>query len=40
MKRSGLFVLPSIPSTAIQAQIQIDKPWTRASVPGAQVAGG
>jgi copper(I)-binding protein len=27
-------------STAAFAQVQIEKPWTRATAPGAQVAGG
>ena len=38
--RLGLLFLISIISTAVQAQIQIEKPWSRASAPGAQVAGG
>jgi len=40
MKRIGLIFLISIISTAAQAQVQIENPWTRASAPGAQVAGG
>ncbi len=32
---SGLFL-----SFSVQAQIQIEKPWTRATPPGAKVAGG
>jgi hypothetical protein len=40
MTRFGLFFLISLISTAVQAQIQIENPWTRASAPGAQVAGG
>lgn len=40
MKRLGLLFLISIVSSAAQAQVQIEKPWTRASAPGARVAGG
>ena len=40
MKRFCLFLLVAGVSTVVQAQIRIEKPWTRASAPGAQVAGG
>ena len=34
------FVLVLFAAFSVQAQIQIDKPWARATAPGAQVAGG
>jgi copper(I)-binding protein len=36
----ALFVLSVLFSASIQAQVQIEKPWARATAPGAQVAGG
>ena len=38
MKR--LLLLMSFVSAPVLAQIQIDKPWARATAPGAKVAGG
>ncbi len=38
--RIALFVLGVLVSFSVQAQIQIEKPWARATVPGAAVAGG
>jgi len=38
--RNVLFVLGLLFAGSAQAQIQIDKPWSRATVPGAKVAGG
>jgi hypothetical protein len=35
-----LFPLLMLFSTSVLAQVQIEKPWTRATAPGAQVAGG
>jgi hypothetical protein len=40
MKRLGLLFFMAILSAAAQAQIKIENAWTRASAPGAQVAGG
>ena len=40
MKRFAFLFLGVVCSVAVHAQVQIDKPWTRASAPGAQVAGG
>ena len=40
MTRFCLFVLGIFLSLSVGAQVQIEKPWTRASAPGAQVAGG
>jgi copper(I)-binding protein len=37
--RSLLFALLFL-STSAFAQVQVEKPWTRATAPGAQVAGG
>ena len=34
------FILAAVFSFSVQAQIQIEKPWVRATPPGAQVAGG
>jgi copper(I)-binding protein len=38
--RTTLFLSALFFSFSVQAQIQIEKPWTRATAPGAQVAGG
>jgi copper(I)-binding protein len=38
--RSVLLLLGLLLAASAQAQIQVEKPWTRASAPGAQVAGG
>jgi copper(I)-binding protein len=38
--RFALFLLGLFFSFSVQAQIQIEKPWTRATAPGAKVAGG
>lgn len=38
--RIALFFFGLFLSFSVQAQIQIEKPWTRATAPGAQVAGG
>ena len=38
--RAALFLLSAFFSVSIQAQVQIEKPWTRATAPGAKVAGG
>jgi len=38
--RFTLFLLGSFFSFAVQAQIQIEKPWSRATAPGAKVGGG
>jgi hypothetical protein len=38
--RIPLFVLVLFLAFPVQAQMQIEKPWVRATVPGAQVAGG
>jgi copper(I)-binding protein len=40
MTKICLSVLISLAAFAAQAQVQIEKPWTRATVPGASVAGG
>lgn len=38
--RIPLFVLVLFLAFPVQAQMQIEKPWVRATAPGAQVAGG
>ena len=38
--RITLFLLGAVFSFAVQAQIQIEKPWSRATAPGAKVGGG
>ena len=38
--RSVFLFLSLVFSFSVQAQIQIDKPWARATAPGAKVAGG
>ena len=38
--KAGLFLAGLLFSFSIQAQVQIDKPWARATAPGAKVAGG
>jgi periplasmic copper chaperone A len=38
--RSIFFFLSLVFSFSVQAQIQIEKPWARATAPGAKVAGG
>jgi copper(I)-binding protein len=35
-----VFVLVLFAAFPVQAQMQIEKPWARATAPGAQVAGG
>lgn len=40
MMRLAIFVVGTLLSLSVQAQVRIEKPWTRASAPGAQVAGG
>jgi copper(I)-binding protein len=34
------FVLILLAASSVQAQVQIEKPWARATAPGATVAGG
>lgn len=38
--KAAMFFLGLVVSFSVQAQIQIDKPWARATAPGAKVAGG
>lgn len=38
--RFALLLLGTFFSLAVQAQIQIEKPWSRATAPGAKVGGG
>ena len=38
--RFALFFLGTFFSLSVQAQIQIEEPWARATAPGAKVAGG
>ena len=38
--RIALFFMSIFFSFSVQAQIQIEKPWSRATAPGASVAGG
>ena len=38
--RFPIFLLLVLSATPAQAQVEIEKPWARASVPGAKVAGG
>ena len=38
--RIALFCLSIFLSFSVQAQVQIEKPWARATAPGASVAGG
>ena len=38
--RFVFFLLSAVLSFSAQAQIQIEKPWVRATAPGAKVAGG
>jgi copper(I)-binding protein len=38
--RIGVLLLLAFFALAVQAQMQIDKPWSRATPPGAKVAGG
>ena len=38
--RFPLFILIFVLAFSAQAQMQIEKPWARATAPGAQVAGG
>lgn len=38
--RTLLFATLALAATVAQAQVTVEKPWTRASAPGAQVAGG
>jgi len=38
--KAVLFVLSLFVSSSALAQVQIDKPWARATVPGAKVGGG
>ncbi len=38
--RSAFFLVSIVFSISVQAQVQIEKPWARATAPGAQVAGG
>ena len=38
--RCVFFFLSLVFSFSVQAQIQIEKPWARATAPGAKVAGG
>jgi len=38
--RIALFLLILIPAFSAEAQVQIERPWARATAPGAQVAGG
>ena len=40
MIKVALFVLGALVSFSVQAQVQIEKPWARATAPGASVAGG
>ena len=40
MTRLALFLLGFLCAFSVRAQVQIEKPWTRATAPGAQVAGG
>lgn len=40
MTRGMLVVLGLFLSLSVQAQVQIDKPWARATAPGSKVAGG
>ena len=40
MTRVALFFLTTLLAFSVQAQIQIEKSWTRATAPGASVAGG
>jgi len=40
MKRFVFFILGFFLSFAAQAQVQIERPWTRATAPGAKVGGG
>jgi periplasmic copper chaperone A len=40
MKRFAILILGIFLSFAAQAQVQIEKPWTRATAPGAVVGGG
>jgi len=35
-----VFAALALAAAAAQAQVAVEKPWTRASAPGAQVAGG
>ena len=38
--RIAFFLLSVVLAFSVQAQIQVEKPWARATVPGASVAGG
>lgn len=38
--RAALAFIGLLFSCSLQAQVQIDKPWARATAPGAKVAGG
>ncbi len=38
--RFVFFLFSTVFSFSVQAQIQIEKPWARATAPGAKVAGG
>ena len=38
--RMAFFMVSLFFSFSVQAQIQIDKPWARATAPGSKVAGG
>jgi len=40
MMRFVFFLLGSFLACSAQAQVQIEKPWARATAPGAKVAGG
>ena len=40
MKGFAFFILSFFLSVAAHAQVQIEKPWTRATAPGAKVGGG
>ena len=40
MTRVGIFLVGLFLASSALAQLQVEKPWARATAPGAKVAGG